>query len=527
MNKVGRLFAAIALAFASLVWSTHANAETIQFTYYWTAHEFMLTDQKVDIVVTNNITNTIGGGVTADSYRISIDGAVVVETSEIHDAITYSFEVVGTKTIKLEGIDNGYWAGYHGPIMDITWSSLAPPPWWQIEFWENQTVMIGAQDGYVFDTPNAWYGDPNSACGVDVSSTVGEIIEGQTTASFVANNELFTDPCPGVVKVLRLSTPVVPAPVDIASESPTVSQSPDSSPTESDVTESPVSESPTVSPESSSESPQTESPSAIPPTDPEPQPTPVPLPEPTPQPEPIPQPQPEPEPSPEPTPTPSPEPSPEPTVEPTPYPEPIPTVEPESQPTPEPELTLLPKPEETLNPTPSLTPKPEEPSPILTQKPEPSPEPKPGVGQEIDKPNLEEVTPSTPISDVISAIENISPTSLTQEQVSVLVEVAMQAFETAEPGSEEYDQALDLLLVAAQADDVVLDEELAAIPLIGNVAGVAVEVFNALGNAGADMSPQVREQSEKVVVASVIVANIAITATSAATSAAAVAARRP
>jgi hypothetical protein len=73
----------------------------------------------------------------------------------------------------------------------------------------------------------------------------------------------------------------------------------------------------------------------------------------------------------------------------------------------------------------------------------------------------------------------------------------------------------------------VLDEELAAIPLIGNVAGAAVEVFNALGNAGADMSPQVREQSEKVVVASVIVANIAITATSAATSAAAVAARRP
>ena len=34
-----------------------------------------------------------------------------------------------------------------------------------------------------------------------------------------------------------------------------------------------------------------------------------------------------------------------------------------------------------------------------------------------------------------------------------------------------------------------------------DVAGAAVEVFNALGNAGADMSPQVREQSEKVVIA--------------------------
>jgi hypothetical protein len=137
------------------------------------------------------------------------------------------------------------------------------------------------------------------------------------------------------------------------------------------------------------------------------------------------------------------------------------------------------------------------------------------------------VTLDTPIADVAAVIEDIIPTSLTEEQVEVLVSVALQTFETAEPGSEEYEQALDLLLVAAQADDIVLDEELAAIPLIGNVAGAAVEVFNAIGNAGADMSPQVREQSEKVVIASVIVANIAITATAAATSAAAVAARRP
>jgi hypothetical protein len=137
------------------------------------------------------------------------------------------------------------------------------------------------------------------------------------------------------------------------------------------------------------------------------------------------------------------------------------------------------------------------------------------------------VTLDTPIADIAAVIETIEPTSLTEEQVAVLVTVALETFETAEQGSPEYQQALDLLLVAAQADDIVLDEELAAIPLIGNVAGAAVEVFNALGNAGADMSPQVREQSEKVVIASVIVANIAITATAAATSAAAVAARRP
>jgi hypothetical protein len=81
--------------------------------------------------------------------------------------------------------------------------------------------------------------------------------------------------------------------------------------------------------------------------------------------------------------------------------------------------------------------------------------------------------------------------------------------------------------VVAQADDVVLDEALAAVPLIGNVAGAAVEVFNAIGNAGADMSPQVREQSEKVVIGAIIVGQVAMTATAAATSAAAAAARRP
>jgi hypothetical protein len=135
------------------------------------------------------------------------------------------------------------------------------------------------------------------------------------------------------------------------------------------------------------------------------------------------------------------------------------------------------------------------------------------------------VTLNTPINDVIAAVSNVVPTSLTEEQAAVLVSIALETFETAEPGSEEYEQALDLLLVAAQQDDVVLDEELAAIPLIGNVAGAAVEVFNALGNAGADMSPQVREQSEKVVIAAVIVGQIALTATSAATSAAAAAAR--
>jgi hypothetical protein len=50
----------------------------------------------------------------------------------------------------------------------------------------------------------------------------------------------------------------------------------------------------------------------------------------------------------------------------------------------------------------------------------------------------------------------------------------------------------------------------------------AVEVLNFLGNAGADMSPKVREESEKVVVTAVVAVGAAVaSATGAATSAAA------
>lgn len=108
----------------------------------------------------------------------------------------------------------------------------------------------------------------------------------------------------------------------------------------------------------------------------------------------------------------------------------------------------------------------------------------------------------------------VDPTELTPEQATQLVEAALVAFETAEEGSPEYEQALDALYLAAEQDDLVLSEELAAIP---GLAG-AVEVLNFLGNAGADMSPKVREESEKVVVATVIAAGAAIQSAAAAAS---------
>jgi len=241
---------------------------------------------------------------------------------------------------------------------------------------------------------------------------------------------------------------------------------------------------------------------------------------------------------PEPTPVPSPtpevpaisEPVPQPSVEP--VPQPTETEEPappeQAEPTPEPEPTLRPSEPPVIQPSPEpapspvVSPAPVEPDPKTEESLTPSPEPTPTQDPTAVPTTLQEVTLDTPIADIAAVLENVVPTSLTAEQVEVLVSIAMQTFETAERGSAEYGAALELLMIAAQADDIVLDENIAAIPLIGNVAGAAVELLNALSNVGADMSPQVREQSEKVIVAAVIVGQIAMTAT-----AASAAARRP
>ena len=327
-----------------------------------------------------------------------------------------------------------------------TFASLTTvaPPWWQVQFWENDTVNIGAPEGYKFGQPRAWYGSPTDPnCGADVSDIVNELINGRTTATFPADNGTFGDPCGGVVKVLRLSTPI-----DQIMIAPT----------------------PTPTPQPTPEPTPTETPVII-----VPEPTPTPTPEPTVEPTPLP--------------------SEEPTVEPT----PTPTVPSEGEPTPSPSET-----EGTV----------EEPTKV---EPEPLPEPEQA---ETPKP---EPKPELRVDEAVSEIENlveIKPEELTEAQVEQLVEAALVVFETAEQGSPEYEQALEALAVAAEADDPEIPAELAAIPLIGDVAGAALEVFNNIGNVGADMAPQVREQAEKTVIASVIAAQAAIGAVSAATSAA-------
>ena len=160
-------------------------------------------------------------------------------------------------------------------------------------------------------------------------------------------------------------------------------------------------------------------------------------------------------------------------------------------------LANIPTPEKPIvdpQPKPTVEPTPE---PTTTPEPVPTPEPK-------GDPNIPEV-----ITDLTKVdLEAVVATNLTEAQVEQLKEAAYATFETATQGSPEYEQALEALFVAAQADDIVISEELAAIP--GAVA--LVDAINFIGNVGADMSPKVREESKKVVVTAVVAVGAAVNA---------------
>jgi hypothetical protein len=157
------------------------------------------------------------------------------------------------------------------------------------------------------------------------------------------------------------------------------------------------------------------------------------------------------------------------------------------------ELATIP-PFQDTTPTPEKTTQPtEEPTPPVVQ---PTPDPITPTPTEPDQPKL-------PVD-----IATVNPQELTAAQVTELISVANEILNNSEQGSPVYEQALEALFVAAQADDIVVDPALAAIPGVS----AAVDAINFLGNAGADMSPKVRAQSKKVVVTAVVAVGAAVNA---------------
>jgi hypothetical protein len=407
MGKLRNSVLALGLAFVPLFLAAPAHAETFQFTYYWTAREFTFTDQTVNVIVTNDITNKIGGnGEVIDTYRITL-GQQVIEKTEKHGPVTYSFDIVGTQTLKLEGIDNGYWAGNYGPVMTIEVlqttqqpATESPSVWpaWEYSVDEGYVLEATAPAGMVFSAVTASYVAHEIECGIDVSEILESIFVGTSSGIVSATNDVFTDPCPGWYKKLVANFGYASA-SSVVTESATLSPSP------------------------------------------EPLPIPTPSPEPAPSPEPVqPEPTPEPTPSLEPTvsfPTQSPEPteSPEPTVS--------GSVETPTQ-SPQPEKPLaLP----TSSPVPSLLPT-IEPSPV--QSSEESSETPP-----IATPEAPEVTEETESDSISGSIETAVTEAIGAAVAAVgeLVEVFQSAGldMTEEQREEAQDVVISTIIVSQVA----------------------------------------------------------------------------
>jgi hypothetical protein len=156
-------------------------------------------------------------------------------------------------------------------------------------------------------------------------------------------------------------------------------------------------------------------------------------------------------------------------------------------------------------------------NPSVIDNPQPPVKPavEPPVAEPTDNTNTDK--PTQTITEIDPS--TIDPQTLTDADVVALVAVANATLATADPDSAEYAQALEQLFVAAQADDIVVDQQLASVPVLGNAVVAVADAINYLGNVGADMSPKARATAKKEVIAAVVVTQVATQAAALATQA--------
>ena len=160
-------------------------------------------------------------------------------------------------------------------------------------------------------------------------------------------------------------------------------------------------------------------------------------------------------------------------------PDPVPSVGPSPEVTQEPEV-IVPSPEPTIEPSPEPTPEPTiEPSPEPTVEPQPEPAPAPPV-EPMPEPEPTVISPVSPVQPIEPEISP-SPTPTPENTPTPIIE----------PEAEQ-----------------TLIENIAALPQLA-LEQVAKLVEN-LRSIGSDLSPEVREQSQQVIVASVIVTQVAL-----------------
>jgi hypothetical protein len=204
---------------------------------------------------------------------------------------------------------------------------------------------------------------------------------------------------------------------------------------------------------------------------------------------------------------------PEPEITPPPVPQPLPPVVPERAPIERPVVEPEPQPE----PAPEPAPEP----PVVEPEPEIIPEEPPAPAEEPPAPAEEPPAEAEPAPEEAEPVPEEAPEPPTEEEV-------LQA-EDVEASELPPDTPIELENGVVLTAGVVAALELFDNPaeLLTEIFTNPAQVFTALSNIGADMSPEVRETSEKVIVAAVIVGQIATqSAVAAAASAASASYRR-
>jgi hypothetical protein len=148
--------------------------------------------------------------------------------------------------------------------------------------------------------------------------------------------------------------------------------------------------------------------------------------------------------------------------------------------------------------------------PVVPTDPEP-----PVVPVDPEPPVVEPVTPEPPVIPDVPVVEPVTPVepSPTPEPV-ITPEPPVIVPEPVLSPAEEHQALLDNLLEQAQADDIQVPENIAAIPVLGASIVALTNALNFMGNVGADMSPEVRAKAKKEVIAAVVLTQISQFATS-------------
>lgn len=281
------------------------TTQTENITLSWTAP----TPTQANTAVERYAVSWSTSNFTTNGWGIATGN--VGDATALNTSITIPYSVITTDGTGKEyqfkiRADNDSLSTYSQDSNIVTLYIPSPLPFTpQHTINENESIVINAPEGKLIDQISGWYGHPNDGSqGINVSNQLTQQFTNLATANISATNANFTDPVPGVGKILILSFTYknAPEPEPTPTPTPTPTQEPTPTPTPTlEPTPEPSPEpqqppvqppAPPVEPSQPYVPPPTPEPPPVRPPDPVVPPV-IPVDEPDPQPEPEPEPEPE------------------------------------------------------------------------------------------------------------------------------------------------------------------------------------------------------------------------------------------